>query len=47
MLQLHAAHYPESIQELRGLADGAGLPFEQVGIAMRSSCCMLPLACGA
>jgi hypothetical protein len=30
MLQLHTAHYPEYIQELRGLADGAGVPFEQV-----------------
>lgn len=30
MLQLHTAHYPEYITELRGLADGAGVPFEQV-----------------
>ena len=30
MLQLHTAHYPEYVQELRGLADGAGVPFEQV-----------------
>ncbi|WIA28816.1 hypothetical protein OEZ86_011345 [Tetradesmus obliquus] len=33
MLQLHTAHYPEYITELRGLADGAGVPFEQVLMA--------------
>ncbi|WIA08761.1 hypothetical protein OEZ85_008184 [Tetradesmus obliquus] len=33
MLQLHTAHYPEYITELRGLADGAGVPFKQVLMA--------------
>jgi hypothetical protein len=37
MLQLHAAHYPEFIQELRGLADGAAVPFEQVGLTSSKS----------